>query len=148
MAVFRWRQNWEPFRDLEQQVNRLLESIRVPLPTIRLDRHYPPVNLFECENEYLLTAELPGLQPEHLEVTMNGGVLTLRGERRGPDGVPDERFRRHERMWGSWQRSLSIPHRVQEDKVSAELTDGVLKIRLPKVEETKSRQIPINSGEK
>jgi len=122
MAVFRWRQNWEPFRDLEQQVNRLLESISLPLPTIRLDRHYPPVNLFECENEYLLTAELPGLLPEHLEVTMNGGVL--------------------------WQRSLSIPHRVQEDKVSAELTDGVLRIRLPKVEETKSRQIPINGGVK
>ena len=143
MAVFRWRQNWEPFRDLERQVDRLLESIRLPLPTIRLDRHFPPVNLYECDNEFLLTAELSGLQPEHLEVTVNGGVLTLRGERRGPDNVADERFRRHERMWGSWQRSLSIPERIQEDKVAAELTDGVLKVRLPKVEETKSRQIPV-----
>lgn len=148
MAVFRWRQNWEPFRDLERQVDQLLESIRLPLPTIRLDRHFPPVNLYECDNEFLLTAELPGLQPEHLEVTVNGGVLTLRGERRGPDSVPDERFRRHERMWGNWQRSLSIPERVQEDKVSAELTDGELKIHLPKVEETKSRQIPVVSSSK
>lgn len=148
MAVFRWRQNWEPFRDLERQVDRLLESIRLPLPTIRLDRHFPPVNLYECDNEFLLTAELPGLLPEHLEVTVNGGVLTLRGERRGPDNVPDERFRRHERMWGSWQRSLSIPERIQEDKVAAELTDGVLKIHLPKVEETKSRQIPVVGNSK
>lgn len=143
MAVFQWGQSWEPFQDLERQVDRLFASMRLPFPTIRLDRHYPAVNMYELDKEFLLTAELPGTVPEKLEVTLSGGILTLKGSRPAPDGVPDERFRRHERIWGNWQRSFSIQERIAEDRVAAEFNDGILKIHLPKAEETQARQIPV-----
>ena len=68
MPVFRWRENWEPLRDLESQVERLLEGIPFPFPAIRFERHYPPVNLYELGSEYLLTAELPGTDPARLTI--------------------------------------------------------------------------------
>lgn len=143
MAVFRWRQNWEPLRDLERQVDRLLEGIPFPFPAIRFERQFPPINLYELDGEYLLTAELPGTTSESLELTVSGGVLTLKGGRPAPAGVGDEQFRRHERMWGNWERSLTVPERVVEEQVTAEFNDGVLRIHLPKAPEVKPRQIQV-----
>lgn len=146
MPVFRWRESWEPLRDLERQVDRLLESLPFPFPVIRFERQYPPVNLFELDDEYLITAELPGTATENIELTVSGGVLTLKGKRPAPVGVPDERFRRHERVWGAWERALSVPERVEAERVSAEFNDGILKIHLPKAAETKPRQIQVVQG--
>jgi HSP20 family protein len=72
----------------------------------------------------------------------------MKGKRPAPTGVADEQFRRHERVWGSWERSLNVPDRVQRDKVSAEFADGMLKIHLPKAPETKVRQIQVVQGNK
>jgi HSP20 family protein len=146
MPVFRWGESWEPLRDLERQVDRLLESLPFPFPVIRFERRFPPVNLYELENEFLLTAEVPGISTENLELTMSGGILTLKGKRPAPAGIADDRFRRHERMWGAWERSLSVPDRVREDKVSAEFADGILQIHLPKAPETKPRKIQVVQG--
>jgi HSP20 family protein len=143
MPVFRWRDGWEPLRDLERQVDRLLEGISFPIPTIRVERQFPPVNVYELDGEYLLTAELPGTAPESLELTVSNGVLTLKGGRLAPAGAVDEQFRRHERMWGNWERSLAVPERVIEDQVSAEFNDGILKVHLPKAAEVKPRQIQV-----
>ena len=146
MPVFRWRDSWEPFRDLERQVDRLLESLPFPFPVLRLERQFPPVNLYELDDEYLLTAELPGTSSENLELTVSGGVLTLKGQRPAPSGVVDEQFRRHECVWGSWERAINVPERVQEEKVAAEFADGILKIHLPKLPEVKPRQIQVAQG--
>jgi len=144
MPVFRWRESWDPLRDLERQVDRLLESLPFPFP--RFDRPFPPVNLYELDGEYLLTAELPGTVAADLELSLSGGVLTLRGKRAAPAGVAEEQFRRHERVWGNWERALTVPDRVQGDKVSAEFNDGVLRVHLPKAAETKPRQIQVMQG--
>lgn len=142
MPVFRWRETWEPLRDLERQVDRLLEGIPFSFP-IRFERQFPPVNVYELDGEYLLTAELPGTAAKSLEVTVSSGVLTLKGTRPAPSGVGDEQFRRHERMWGNWERSLTVPDRVIEEQVTAEFSDGVLKVHLPKAPEVKPRQIHV-----
>ena len=146
MPVFRWRESWEPFRDLERQVDRLLESLPFPIPVIRFERQYPPVNLYELDDEYLITAELPGTSSDNLELTMGNGTLTIKGKRLGPVGVPEDRFRRHERVWGAWERSLNLPERVETDRVSAEFNDGILKIHLPKAAEARPRQIQVVQG--
>lgn len=143
MPVFRWRDNWEPLRDLERQVDRLLEGIPFPFPAIRFERQFPPVNLYELDEEYLLTSELPGTTAASLELTVSNGVLTLKGNRPAPTGIGDEQFRRHERMWGNWERSLTVPERVIEEEVRAEFNNGVLKVHLPKAPEGKARQIQI-----
>lgn len=143
MPVFRWQETWNPLRDLERQVDRLLEGIQIPFPAIRFERQFPPVNVYELGDEYLLTAELPGTAAETLDLTVNQGVLTLKGSRPAPTGVNDDQFRRHERMWGKWERALTIPERVVEEKVSAQFNDGVLKIHLPRAAEVKPRQIQV-----
>lgn len=146
MPVFRWGQAWDPFRDLEREVDRLLASVSLSFSGIRFGREYPPVNVYEVENGLLLTAELPGTRPEDLEVLVADGVLTLKGKRTGPDGVPDDRYRRQERLRGAWHRSLTLPERIQEDQMRAEFTNGILKVLLPKAPTTTPRQIPVIDG--
>jgi HSP20 family protein len=147
MPVFRWGQSWDAFRDLEREVDRLLQGVGISLHGIRLGRQYPPLNLYELEREFLLTAELPGIRREDLELTIAGGILTIKGHREDPAEVPEEKFRRQERFRGSWQRSISIPERVQEEKLSAELNNGILTIHLPKADEVRPRQIPVVEGQ-
>jgi len=146
MSVFQWRQSWDHFRDLEREMDRLLESIKVPFHSLRFQRQFPAVNFYELEHEYLLTAELPGIVPAELELTVAGGMLTLSGTRTGPDDVRDESYRRRERPHGTWQRSLAIPERVCEEQVAAEFTEGVLLVHLPKAEDVKPRQIPVSTN--
>lgn len=146
MAVFRWGQPWDPFRDLEREVDRLLASVSLGFQGVRFGRQFPAVNLYEFDGALLLTAELPGVKPEDLEVLVADGVLTLRGKRQGPDGVPDDRYRRQERPRGAWQRSLQLPERVLEDELAAEFTNGLLKIRLPRAPVAQPRQIRVVDG--
>ncbi|MBM4074425.1 MAG: Hsp20/alpha crystallin family protein [Planctomycetes bacterium] len=146
MAVFRWGQAWDPLRDLEREVDRLLASVSLSFQGVRFGRQYPPVNVYEVDDELLLTAELPGTRPEDLEVLVADGVLTIKGKRNGPVGVADDHYRRQERPRGNWQRSLTLPALIQEDKLSAEFTNGILKVRLPKAPTTTPRQIPVSDG--
>jgi HSP20 family protein len=103
------------------------------------------VNLHESSDEYILTAELPATAPEDLELTLSNGLLTMSGQRRDEEEIPEERYRRQERPRGTWQRSLPIPERVQEEGLSANFHNGVLVIRLPKAPQEEPRQIPITS---
>ncbi|MFO1020646.1 MAG: Hsp20/alpha crystallin family protein [Planctomycetales bacterium] len=143
MAIFRWQQNWGPFHDLEREVDRLLEGIRIPFHSLRVERQFPPCNLYELDEEYLLVAEVAGIQPEELELTIANGVLTIKGIRSKADPIPEERYRRRERFRGKWERSFSLPERVEEERIAAEYTDGVLKIHLPKPVAVVPRQIPV-----
>lgn len=146
MAVFRWGQSWDAFQDLEREVDRILQSVNLTFQGIRFGRQYPPINLYELPDEYLITAELPGLRGEDLELTIAGGVLSMKGRHADPDGAAEERFRRQERPRGIWQRSISLPERVKTDNLNAEFVNGILKIHLPRAEETKPRQIPVAFG--
>lgn len=147
MAVFRWGNPWIDFSDLEREVDRLLHSVNISMQGLRLGRQYPPLNLYELEDQFLITAELPGVRPEHLELTIAGGILTLSGSRESAAKVPDQHFRRQERFRGHWQRSVSIPERVNEEAMTAEFHDGILTIHLPKAEETRARPIRVLEGD-
>ncbi|GAB4156627.1 MAG: Hsp20/alpha crystallin family protein [Planctomycetaceae bacterium] len=147
MPVFRWGENWNPFRDLEREVEGLLQSVNLSVNGIRLGRQYPAINLYELTDEYLLTAEIPGTKAEDLDLTIAGSILTIKGKRTDPEGIPDDRFRRQERFRGAWQRSISLPERVKEEELTAEFTHGVLRIHLPKAADGKPRQIFVTDGE-
>ncbi len=143
MPVFRWG---DVFQDLEREVDRLLQGAEFSLPSIQPGRQFPAVNFYETETEYFLTAELPGMNAENLEITLTSGILTLKGQREVPEGATEDRFRRQERFHGNWQRSISIPSQVKEDGLTASFKDGLLQIRLSKIEKTEPRQIPITDG--
>lgn len=146
MPVFRLGQAWDPFRDLEREVDRLLAGVSLSFQGVRFGRQYPPVNVYETDEELILTAELPGTRSEDLEVLIADGVLTLKGKRTGAEGIPDDHYRRQERPRGNWQRSLALPAQIIEEKLSAEFTNGILRIRLPKAPATVPRQIRVSDG--
>ena len=146
MPVFRWGQSWDPFRDLEREVDRLLQGMNLSLQATRSARRFPLVNLIEYDDRFLVTAEAPGLDAGELEITTAHGVLTLKGVRRVADESGNDVFRRQERFQGTWQRSVQLPDRIDEDGMSAEYTAGILKVTLPKAEATEARRIPVLEG--
>lgn len=147
MPVFRWGHSWDAFRDLEREVDRLLQSVNLTFQGFRFGRQFPALNLYEMEHEFLLTAELPGVRVEDLDLTIAGGILTLKGKPRDVGGIPEEKYRRQERVRGAWQRAVTLPERVQEENLTAELNQGVLKIHLPKAEAVTPRQIEVAAGD-
>lgn len=146
MPIFRWGHSWNTFRDLEREVDRLLQGVTLAFPGVRLGQPYPAMNLYERDNEFLLTAELPGVRSEDLELTVAGGILTIKGSRNDSPEIPEERFRRSERFRGSWQRTIPVPDRVKTEELTAEFHNGILQIHLPKSEEVLPRQIPVVEG--
>lgn len=146
MPIFRWGQAWSTFQDLEREVDRLLHGVNLSLHGIRLGSQFPALNLYELDDEFLLTAELAGVATEDLDITVADGVLTIAGKRNAPEGVSEDNFRRNERFRGNWQRAINLPERVREEDLTAEFLNGILKIHLPKAEETPARQIPVVEG--
>lgn len=145
MAIFRWGHAVDAFRDLEREVDRLMRSLT--LEGFRLGRPFPAVNIYELEDEFLLTAQLPGVSADQLELSVAGGVVTMAGTRGTLDTVPEERFRRTERQSGKWERSFHLPVKVRDEDMSAELNNGLLKLHIPKAPTTEPRHIPVNVTE-
>ena len=146
MPVFRWGSAFDAFRDLEREMDHLLHSVNMAFEGLRIGRPFPAVNIYELEREYLLTAELPGTKVEDLDLSVSSGVLTIRGRRTSTPEINEHQFRRSERAQGQWERSFTLPERVQEDGLHAELNHGVLKLHLPKAPSTVPRQIPVSNG--
>jgi HSP20 family protein len=134
---------WDPFRDLQREVGRLFETLE-PLQNWRLQRPFPAINLYDARDKYILNAELPGLAPEEIELSIAGETLTLRGERKLAEGVSDENFRRQERQFGRWSRSITLPDRIDGPGVSAQFANGILTVTLPKAVDAQPRQITIS----
>jgi HSP20 family protein len=136
---------WDPFRDFQREVGRLLQSLE-PSPSWRMPRPFPAICLFETTDRYVLMAELPGVGPDEVDLTLTGDTLTLRGERVRPEGVQDECYRRQERPCGRWSRSVTLPEPIEAGGVTAQYAHGVLTISLPKANSVRPRQIPITAS--
>jgi len=140
-----WQRRWDPFRDLQREVGRLFESLE-PLQPWRLTRQYPAINLYDAGDRYLLSAQLPGMIPEDLDLTITGETLTMKGDRKRAEGVSEESYRRQERQFGRWTRTVSLPDRVDSAQVSASFNDGILTVLLPKAEGAKPRHITVTAA--
>ena len=93
----------------------------------------PAVELSENENEFLVTAELPGMQPTDVQVTFDDGVLTIRGEREEKKEERDRRYHLWERGYGTFLRTFTFPVAIDDEKIVAEHKDGLLEVRVPKL---------------
>lgn len=144
MSGLNWQRRWDPFRDFQREVGRLFETFE-PLTTWRLPRVFPPVNLYDAGEKYILTAQLPGVGPGDVDLSITGETLTLRGERKRPEGVSEESYRRQERQFGRWSRTVTLPDRVETGDVAASFADGILTVTLPKSEAAKPRQISVSA---
>jgi HSP20 family protein len=145
MSSLPWQRGWDPFRELQREVGRIIESFD-PFQVARRVPVYPPMNLYDAGDRYLLTAQLPGITPGDIELTITGETLTMRGERNRPEGIKDDSYRRQERPMGRWSRTVTLPDRVEGDQVSASFSSGILTISLPKAEGAKPRHITVTAG--
>jgi HSP20 family protein len=108
-------------------------------------RAFPPVNLYENAEGYVLTAELPGLAADQIEIHVEGNRVTLGGERR-VDHPDDASLHRSERTGGSFRRSVELPGEVDAEKAEASYRNGVLMLRIPKAERYQPRKIAVGSS--
>jgi HSP20 family protein len=105
----------------------------------------PRVDVVERQDEYLVTAELPGLEEKDFQLEVHGNTLTLSGEKRSEHGGERRGWLWSERAYGSFRRAIQLPLDVAADKASAAYKDGVLAITLPKAEHARVRHIPVTS---
>jgi HSP20 family protein len=103
----------------------------------------PSVDITENDNAFVLHADIPGVKPDEIEVSMDNGVLTIKGERKTEDKTEKENFRRVERQYGMFYRRFSLPDTADADKIEAHSENGVLKVTIPKKEVAMARRISV-----
>jgi len=135
-----------PVFGLRREVNRLFDdALSRTTPTASLA---PPVDVREDEHEIALSVELPGVKPDDVEVTSDNGMLTVRGhksaERKEGDGTE---YHLVERTYGSFTRSFRLPKGVDDSKITANFTNGVLNVRVPKTALPQPKKITISNGD-
>ena len=105
----------------------------------------PPVDIYTTgEHELIIKVEVPGMNRDDLDITVENFTLTIRGEKKAEQAITDEQFHRVERSYGTFTRSFALPHTVDSNRVEAEYKDGVLSIKLPLREEARPKQIKVN----
>ncbi len=137
---------YNPFGDREDYPTgmRLLQDTMSRLLSEPSARPWTPsVDVLETENEILLKADLPGVEMKDIDIRMEGGTLTLKGERRFEEEEQGKGYHRIERGYGNFVRCFSLPESVDAEKVNADYKDGVLTISLPKKEIAKPRSVKV-----
>jgi HSP20 family protein len=104
----------------------------------------PAVDIYETENELVIKADLPEVNPQDLDIRLANNILTIRGERKFEKKVNEENYLRIERAYGSFTRSFSLASSVKSEEIKAEYLNGALSLHIPKREETKPKQIKVS----
>lgn len=132
-----------PF-ELQNDLTRALFGPR-SRESVRM-RTWPQFNVWSSDHELIVTAEIPGLDPEQIEVNLNSDELTVSATVNNEELSEGETYQRRERFAGQFERSLKLPFVVDQDKSDARYVDGVLEIRLTKPEQDKPRKLTVNAG--
>lgn len=135
---------WSELEDMSARLNRLFGEPGRGEASQRV-LWSPPVNVTETKEELRLTAELPGMTIDDLEIEVENNVLSLRGEKKEETGSEEQKFHVWERSYGTFERSFTLPRTVKADDISAHFRDGILNISMPKAPEAKGRKIAIKA---
>jgi HSP20 family protein len=153
MSLIRWNPTRElstwpsDFFGIQREINRLFDNFfRGGVQddgTFGLSYWTPAVDIAEQDDEYIVKVELPGVNKDDVKITLESNILTIRGEKKEEKDMKRDNFHRMERMYGSFQRSFTLPTTVKNDKIDAVYKDGILTITLPKAEEAKPKHIEV-----
>jgi len=139
---------WEPFRGvstLQDQINRLFnDTFERTGEESNLTAWAPAVDIYETEQELVVKADLPDVDPKDLDIRVENNILTIRGERKFEKKVNEENYLRVERSYGSFARSFTLANTVNSEAIKAEYHNSVLTLNIPKREEAKPKQIKVN----
>jgi HSP20 family protein len=147
MAIVRWNDPFTEFAQLSDRLNRAFADAygRHDEGLLSSGAWMPPVDIYQSgDHELVLKAELPDMTREDIDVTVDRGTLTIKGEKKFSNEVKDDQYHRIERRYGAFTRSFSLPSTVDPSRVGAEYKNGVLTVKLPMREEAKPRQIKVD----
>jgi len=143
----RWEQPFRGATTLQEQINRVFgDGVGRTGEESNLTPWAPCVDIYETENELVVKADLPDVNPQDLDIRVENNILTIRGERKFEDKVNEDNYLRIERTYGSFSRSFSLATSVNSEAIKADYQNGVLTLSIPKREEAKPKQIKVNLG--
>lgn len=134
---------WEPMRELDEFFRRFSGLSRRSGSATENSEWSPAANISETAGEYLIKAELPEVRKEDVSITLQNGVITISGERKFRKEDKEESSLRVESFYGTFSRSFALPENADEEHVSAETRDGVLRVRIPKIAAKSPKSIEI-----
>lgn len=139
-------ERWDPFEELSLLRNRMdrIWSRMTAENEPALANWSPTCDVVETKDDIVIKAELPGINEKDVNVEIEGGVLTLKGERKTETETKENDYRRVERSYGSFLRSFTLPPNVAADKIFASFANGLLEVHLPKSESAKPRLIKVD----
>lgn len=145
-----WRQR-DPFLRMQEDMDRMFDSFFErpgALSTARAEGFWPSLDVYETEKEITIQAELPGIDEKEINLSLNRNVLTIRGKKESEEEEKGKSYYRRERSYGEFQRSIELPEGIDEDKIDATYEKGILKVVVPKSEESMSisKRIQIKKG--
>jgi HSP20 family protein len=148
--------SWDLFEDLRDRQDELLRMNTLRAQMFgQYGQQYggaatqvwaPAVDIAERKDAYLVSVELPGIGIDDLEITFEGGLLTIHGERHVPQDSSEQKMHRVERRYGAFRRSITLPTHVMADAIEATVQDGVLQILVPKAAEVLAKRIAVRVG--
>jgi HSP20 family protein len=140
---------WDPFRDLmgiQTELNRLFgRTYGGGEPVAGNGAWMPALDIYEGKDRFVISVELPGIEPADVDISVEDSTLTIRGERKFYQEVNEDSFHRVERRYGAFSRSLALPQTANADAIEASFDRGVLTVEIPKVEEAKPKKITVKA---
>lgn len=138
---------WDPWREIEDMFDRYTKAVGWPRggqDALASSDWSPRVDIVEAEQEYLIKADIPGVEKDHVKVSVENGVLTIQGERKTEKEETDAKFHRVERFTGTFVRRFTVPENVDADAIKAVFKDGMLILHLPKTQKALPKAIDIH----
>jgi HSP20 family protein len=139
---------FDPFRDLltfRSAMDRLFDDTMGQVGTTFSNFGAPAVDLYQTDDDVVLKASLPGVNPKDLNISVTGDVVTLRGEVQEQKETEGAQYHMKERRYGTFTRSIALPAAVVADKADAQFENGILTLKLPKAEEVKPKTITVKA---
>lgn len=143
---------WTPYRDMmsvRDEMNRVLNEVFGRAANDESawssGTWSPPVDIYESDDALVMKAELPGFSKDEISIELKENTLVIKGERKREDEVKEGNYHRMERVYGAFQRSFLLPTTVDQEKVNASYRDGILELRLPKVQAAQPKRIAVGS---
>ena len=138
---------WRPFHELEQMVKRWESHFPSMFDRFEVtdEAFAPAIESYVKDGNLVVRADVPGLDPKDLEVTLLGNVLTIKGERKNEKEVKKEDYLRREVSYGAFERRLTLPEATLADKVKASFKNGVIEVAVPLAKEAQAKKIPIDA---
>ena len=148
-SLGRWPRTADPFEQMKELMGfDPFDQVERLLGTDRSWSFNPAFEVKETKDSYIFKADLPGIREEDLEISLTGDRLTISGKRENEKKEESDRFYAYERSFGSFSRSFTLPEGVDAEHCNADLKDGVLNLRLPKVPEVQPKRIQVSGGSK